>query len=139
MAKVSLRPLDERVVVEPQEAEEMTDGGIVLPDTAKDKPQRGKVLAIGAGRLLKDGSRKGVQVKVGDTVSAGQPIGVVSGTAQLHTEVYAPGVTQNIKWPVGSPPPPQMRNPTQLLLDLAANGRRLTPDAPRLTVATAAP
>lgn len=78
-------------------------------------------------------------LKVGDTVSAGQPIGVVSGTAQLHTEVYASGVTQNIKWPVGSPPPPQMRNPTQLLLDLAANGRRLTPDAPRLTVATAAP
>lgn len=78
-------------------------------------------------------------LKVGDTVAAGQPIGTISGTAQLHTETYAPGVTQNIKWPVGSPPPAEMRNPTQLLLDLAANGHRITPDTPRLTAATAAP
>lgn len=78
-------------------------------------------------------------LKVGDTVQAGQAIATVSGTAQLHTETYVPGVTQNIKWPVGSPPPAEMRNPTQMLLDLAANGRRITPNAPVLTVATAAP
>lgn len=65
---MKVRPLGDRVVVRREEASEKTAGGILLPDTAKDKPQRGKVLAIGAGRLLKDGSRKGVQVKVGDTV-----------------------------------------------------------------------
>ena len=52
MANVRLRPLDDRVVVEPQEAEERTAGGIVLPDTAKEKPQRGKVVSVGPGRLL---------------------------------------------------------------------------------------
>lgn len=80
-----------------------------------------------------------LNLRVGDTVAAGQPIGTVSGTAQLHTETYAPGVTQNLKWPVGAPPPPEMRNPTQLLLDLAANGRRITPDTPALTVAAVLP
>jgi chaperonin GroES len=50
MAKMKIRPLDDRVVVEPIEAEEVTAGGIVLPDTAKEKPQRGKVVAVGAGR-----------------------------------------------------------------------------------------
>ena len=52
-----LRPLDDRVVVEPMEAEEKTAGGIVLPDTAKEKPQRGTVMAIGPGRLLDSGNR----------------------------------------------------------------------------------
>ena len=65
---MKVKPLGDRIVVRRQEAEEKTAGGIVLPDSAKNKPQQGKVLAVGAGRLLKDGSRKGLQVKVGDHV-----------------------------------------------------------------------
>ncbi|GIW94934.1 MAG: 10 kDa chaperonin 1 [Pirellulaceae bacterium] len=68
MAKLKLRPLDDRVVVEPIEAEEYTAGGIVLPDTAKEKPQRGTVLAVGPGRLLDNGQRAEVSVAVGDQV-----------------------------------------------------------------------
>ena len=68
MPKIKIRPLDDRVVVEPVEAESRTAGGIVLPDTAKEKPQRGKVLAVGPGKMLKDGSRRGLQVKEGDTI-----------------------------------------------------------------------
>jgi chaperonin GroES len=65
---MKVKPLGDRVVVRRFEAEEKTAGGIVLPDSAKNKPQRGKVEAVGPGRLLKDGSRKPLQVKVGDTV-----------------------------------------------------------------------
>jgi len=65
---MKVKPLGDRIVVKRQEAEERTAGGIVLPDAAKNKPQQGKVLAVGAGRLLKDGTRRGLQVKVGDTV-----------------------------------------------------------------------
>ena len=65
---MKVRPLGDRIVVRREEGAEKTAGGILLPDTAKEKPQRGKVLAVGAGRQLKDGSRKGVQVKVGDNV-----------------------------------------------------------------------
>jgi len=65
---INLRPLGDRVVVEREESEEVTAGGIVLPDTAKDKPARGKVVSIGDGRLLKDGKRAAFQVKVGDRV-----------------------------------------------------------------------
>ena len=67
-ANLKVRPLDDRVVVEPLEADEKTAGGILLPDTARDKPQRGKVLAVGPGKLLKDGTRRPLQVKEGDTV-----------------------------------------------------------------------
>jgi chaperonin GroES len=67
-----LNPLDDRVVVKPLEAEEMTAGGIVLPDTAKEKPQRGKVLAVGPGRLLDSGERCKVSVVVGDEVLFGK-------------------------------------------------------------------
>ena len=67
MAKINLRPLDDRVVVEPLEAEEMTAGGIVLPDAAKEKPQRGEVVAVGPG---KDGNLMTVQV--GDIVLYGK-------------------------------------------------------------------
>jgi len=63
-----LQPLGERVVVERDESEEKTAGGIVLPDTAKDKPARGKIISVGNGRLLEDGSRSAPQVKVGDRV-----------------------------------------------------------------------
>ncbi len=63
---MNLKPLGDRVVVEREEAKVTTAGGIVLPDTAKDKPQKGKVLAIGDGRITKDGKRRELQVKVGD-------------------------------------------------------------------------
>jgi chaperonin GroES len=72
MANVRLRPLDDRVVVEPQEAEEKTAGGIVLPDTAKEKPQRGKVVSVGPGKLLDSGKRGELSVGVGDTVIYGK-------------------------------------------------------------------
>jgi chaperonin GroES len=69
---VKLRPLDDRVVVEPLEAEEKTAGGIVLPDTAKEKPQRGRVISTGPGRTLDDGSRTAVSVTKGDEVLFGK-------------------------------------------------------------------
>jgi chaperonin GroES len=65
---IKLQPLGDRVVVEREESEERTAGGIVLPDTAKDKPSRGKVIAVGDGKLLDNGSRSKLQVKVGDKV-----------------------------------------------------------------------
>jgi chaperonin GroES len=65
---MQLKPLDDRVVVEPMDAETTTAGGIVLPDTAKEKPQRGKVRAIGPGRLLESGDRCQMSVSVGDEV-----------------------------------------------------------------------
>lgn len=65
---MKVKPLGDRVVVRRQAAEEKTSGGILLPDSAKGKPQKGKVLAVGSGRLLKDGSRRGLQVKEGDTI-----------------------------------------------------------------------
>ncbi len=72
MKDIKLKPLDERVVVEPVEAEERTAGGIVLPDTAKEKPQRGTVLAIGPGKLLDSGERCPLSVAVGDEVIYGK-------------------------------------------------------------------
>ena len=71
MAKIRLRPLDDRVVVQPLEAEETTAGGIVLPDAAKEKPQRGKVVAVGVGKLLDSGNRGELSVAVGDEVIFG--------------------------------------------------------------------
>ena len=68
MANVNLRPLDDRLIVRRMEAEEKTKGGIVLPDKAKEKPKQGEVLAVGAGRLLEDGKRAAMQVKVKDRV-----------------------------------------------------------------------
>jgi chaperonin GroES len=70
--KNKIRPLDDRVVVEPIEAEEMTAGGIVLPDTAKEKPQRGTVVAVGPGKLLDSGQRGELSVAVGDEVIYGK-------------------------------------------------------------------
>ncbi len=72
MKNIKLRPLDDRVVVEPMEAEEMTEGGIVLPDTAKEKPQRGTVIAVGPGKLLDNGERGALSVAVGDEVIYGK-------------------------------------------------------------------
>ena len=65
---VKLQPLADRLVVKPIEREEVTKGGIVLPDTVKEKPQEGKVLAVGQGRLSEDGKRIPIDVKVGDIV-----------------------------------------------------------------------
>jgi chaperonin GroES len=65
---MKIEPLDDRVVVEPIEAEKITKGGIVLPDSAKEKPVKGKVIATGPGRLLETGKRVEVAVKKGDVV-----------------------------------------------------------------------
>ena len=72
MAKLNLRPLDDRVVVQPSAAEATTAGGIVLPDSAKEKPQRGTIVAVGPGKLLDSGSRGEMSVAVGDTVIYGK-------------------------------------------------------------------
>lgn len=72
MKDINLKPLDDRIVVEPVEAEQVTAGGIVLPDTAKEKPQRGTVLAVGPGKLLDNGNRSDMSVAVGDEVIYGK-------------------------------------------------------------------
>jgi chaperonin GroES len=65
---MKLTPIGDRIVVRRQESEEKTAGGLYLPDSAKNKPQKGKILAVGPGKLLKDGTRRSLQVKEGDTV-----------------------------------------------------------------------
>ncbi len=72
MAKLKIRPLGDRVVVEPLEAEEKTKGGIILPDTAKEKPQEGKVIAVGKGRIDENGKPVPMEVKVGDVILYGK-------------------------------------------------------------------
>ena len=69
---MKIRPLDDRIVIEVHEAEETTTGGIVLPDTAKDKPQQGTVKAMGPGKAMKDGNRMSFSVEEGDTVLFGK-------------------------------------------------------------------
>ena len=68
MAKLNIKPLGDKVIVQRVEAEEKTAGGIVLPDTAREKPKRGIILAVGNGRLLDDGTRSEMQVKRNDEV-----------------------------------------------------------------------
>jgi len=65
---MKLRPLDDRIVIKQSEAEEKTSGGIILPDSAKEKPQIGKVIAVGPGALLDDGKRAKMSVKKNDKV-----------------------------------------------------------------------
>jgi len=67
-AKVNLKPLGDRLIVEPMEREEVTASGIVLPETAKEKPQEGKVLAVGPGQRDEEGKRIPIDVKEGDRV-----------------------------------------------------------------------
>ena len=67
-AKTSIQPLGDRVVIRRDESDEVTAGGIVLPDSAKDKPARGEIVSVGDGKLLNDGSRSEFQVKPGDRV-----------------------------------------------------------------------
>lgn len=90
MSKVSIKPLADRVLVEPTQAEQKTAGGIIIPDTAKEKPQRGKVIAVGAGK--KD---EPMTVKVGDNVLYGKYSGTeisVEGTDYLimrESDIFA--------------------------------------------------
>ncbi|MBS3973625.1 MAG: co-chaperone GroES [Actinobacteria bacterium] len=65
---MNLKPLGDRVIVKPADAEEKTQSGLFIPDTAKEKPQRGEVVAVGDGKLKEDGTRVAIDVKVGDTV-----------------------------------------------------------------------
>lgn len=65
---IKLQPLADRIVIKPIEREEVTKGGIILPDTAKEKPQEGEVIAVGQGRLSEDGKRIPIDVNVGDVV-----------------------------------------------------------------------
>ena len=91
MANVRLRPLDDRVVVEPVEAEERTAGGIVLPDTAKEKPQRGTVISVGPGKLLDSGSRGKPSVTVGDVVIYGKYTGTDIEVAGKDVKIMREG------------------------------------------------
>ena len=68
VTKVTLQPLGERVIVEPSEQESTTKGGIFLPDTAKEKPQEGEVVAVGPGRVTDDGTRVAMELSAGDKV-----------------------------------------------------------------------
>ncbi len=72
MAKVDLRPLADRVIVKPMEAEEKTKGGIILPDTAKEKPIEGTIVAVGPGKITDDGKLVKLEVKEGDKVLYGK-------------------------------------------------------------------
>ncbi len=65
---MKIKPLGDRIVIKRSEAQEKTTGGILLPNSARNKPQKGTVLAGGPGKLVKDGTRRPLQVKVGDTV-----------------------------------------------------------------------
>lgn len=83
MSKVNLNPLHDRVIVKPMEAEEVTKGGIILPDTAKEKPIEGEIVAVGNGKVTEDGKVLPLTVKVGDKVLYGKYSG---------TEVKVEGV-----------------------------------------------
>ncbi len=70
--KIKFRPMDDRILVEPCEADETTAGGIILPDTAREKPQRGVVVAVGPGKLLDSGNRGEMSVSISDEVFYGK-------------------------------------------------------------------
>ncbi len=95
MAKVNLTPLADRVIVKPMEAEETTKGGIILPDTAKEKPIEGTIVAVGPGRITEDGKAIKMEVKVGDKVLYGKYSGTevtVEGTEYLimrESDIFA--------------------------------------------------
>ena len=80
--EVKLQPLGDRIIVKPLDAEEKTAGGIVLPDTAKEKPQEGKVVAVGKGKKLDDGSIQALEVKVGDRILYGKYSGTEISTKE---------------------------------------------------------
>jgi chaperonin GroES len=83
---MAIKPLADRVVVKPSEAEEKTSGGIILPDTAKEKPQEGTVIAVGPGKVSENGNKVTMEVKVGDKVLYGKYSGteiVIDGVEHL--------------------------------------------------------
>ncbi len=82
---MKLNPLDDRIVVKQSEAEEKTRGGIILPDTAKEKPQIGTVIAVGPGKLLDDGKRSQMSVKINDEVFYAKYLG---NDVELEGEKY---------------------------------------------------
>lgn len=86
-----LRPLGDHVVVEQLEQEEATASGILLPETAKDRPQEGKVLAVGPGRVLEDGSRGPMEVKKGDRVVFAKFAGTEVKVGELELLVLKQG------------------------------------------------
>src|SRR5438552_609073 len=79
---MAIQPLGDRILVKLLEEEDRSPGGIILPDTAKEKPQEGKVVAVGKGRLLEDGTVKPLEIKVGDTILFAK----YSGTEVSHEE-----------------------------------------------------
>lgn len=79
---MAIHPLGDRILLKTLEAEEKTKGGIVLPDTAKEKPQKGEIIAVGKGRILEDGSIKSLEVKKGDKILFGK----YSGTEVTHED-----------------------------------------------------
>ena len=79
---MAIQPLGDRILIQLLDEEEKTSGGIILPDTAKEKPQEGKVVSVGKGRLLEDGTLKPLEVKVGDTILFAK----FSGTEIAHQE-----------------------------------------------------
>ncbi|OGW92273.1 MAG: co-chaperone GroES [Omnitrophica bacterium RIFCSPHIGHO2_02_FULL_63_14] len=86
MANAKIQPLGDRVVIEPLEAEEKSAGGIVIPDTAKEKQQKGKVIAVGKGRVNEEGKLRPLEVKTGDQVLFGRYSGTeikIGGTEFL--------------------------------------------------------
>ena len=95
MAELKLKPLADRVIVKPMEAEEKTKGGIILPDTAKEKPIEGTIVAVGPGRASDDGKLIKPEVKVGDKVLYGKYSGTevtVEGTEYLimrESDIFA--------------------------------------------------
>ena len=95
MAEIKLKPLADRVIVKPMEAEEKTKGGIILPDTAKEKPIEGTIVAVGPGRSSDDGKLIKPEVKVGDKVLYGKYSGTevtVEGTEYLimrESDIFA--------------------------------------------------
>ena len=95
---MSLRPLHDRIIVQRIEEEEQRVGGIIIPDTAKEKPQQGKVIAVGKGRLEKDGKVTPLDVKAGDTVLfgkyAGQEIKIDGGEYLIIREEEVLGVIE---------------------------------------------
>ena len=75
MSQINIRPLHDRIIVKRLEGEEKTKGGIIIPDTAKEKPQRGKVIAAGKGRVTDDGKVQNLEVKPGDEILFGKYAG----------------------------------------------------------------
>ncbi|MDB5034055.1 MAG: Co-chaperonin GroES (HSP10)-like protein [Chlorobi bacterium] len=92
---MNLTPLHDRVIVKPAAAEEMTKGGLIIPDTVKEKPQRGEIMAIGSGKVSEDGKTTPLSVKVGDNVLYGKYSGTevsVDGTDYLimrESDIFA--------------------------------------------------